>query len=50
MLTDAYGVNGGWVKKNFNAYEGVLYGGFEIFKRVLMLIQPKSETLVFENW
>ena len=35
MLTDSY---------------DVVDGGFEIFKRVLMFIQPKSETTIFENW
>ena len=35
MLTDAY---------------AVVDGGSEIFKRVMMLRKPKSETPIFENW
>ena len=35
MLTDPY---------------DVVDGGFQIFKRVLMFIQPKSETRIFKNW
>ena len=50
MLTDAYVVMGGWVLKNLNAYGYVLDGGSEIFKRVLIFIEPKSETPIFENW
>ena len=41
----------GWVGlKNLNTYGCVLDGGSEIFKRVLMFIQPKSEIPIFENW